>query len=166
MKKILSGLLALTFVLSMGIMSFAADETTTAATTAATTAVATTKSVVDKIKDYLEGDDFKKIEADLKDAVDRVAKDPEEMAKMADEAVEKISKATGMDIKEVQDAIADSGLFKKIPGLYGNAAPATTTAAPVVTTTIVDTGSATGGIAIFATISVAAAAAFVCIKKN
>ena len=160
MKKILSVLLALTFVLSMGIMSFAAEETTTAATTA----VATTKSVVDKIKDYLEGDDFKKIVTDLKDAVDRVAKDPEEMAKMADEAVEKISKATGMDIEEVQKAIADSGLFDGIAKIYMPALPVTTTAAP--TTTIVDTGSAAGGLAIFATLSVAAAAAFVCTKKK
>lgn len=169
MKKLLSLLLALTFVLSMGIMSFAADETTTAAAETTTKSAEVQVSegldkVAKDVKDYFSGPKFEKIVTDLKDAVARVAGDPEQMAVMADEAVAKISEATGMNIEDVQKAIADSGLFDGFAKLYMPAVPQTTVA-KTEAPTVPATGSAVGGLAIFATLSIAAAAAFVCKKK-
>lgn len=166
MKKLLSVLLALTFVLSMGVMALAAETTLSPEEQVSQFIDDAAKKIAKEVEDYLKGPEFAKLLADAKDAAKRVMDDPDAMAEIADETVAKISAATGMNVEEVQKAIADSGLFDGFAKLYMPATPVTTTTTKPETTTIVATGSAAGGLAIFATLSVAAAAAFVCIKKN
>ncbi|MEI6579524.1 MAG: hypothetical protein WCN92_08705, partial [Eubacteriales bacterium] len=85
--------------------------------------------------------------------------------------VKTISDKTGVDVGTIKGQLADSEIFNWFAKIYIPGEKATTTVAVVPETTteatvIPDTGSAVGGIAIFATLSIAAAAAFVCSKKN
>ena len=181
MKKLLSALLALTLVFSLSVMAFAAegDTTTTAApvtTTAApvtTTVCATCPDPVDTLEELLaliQSDEFK---ADLKAATDKlaeIAKDTEKIAPFVDDLLVKIEEKTGVSVADLKTKLGESEIFNAFAKIYMPAIP-TTTAAPVVTTTVKatevpKTGSAVGGIAIFATLSIAAAAAFVCTKKK
>ncbi len=184
MKKLLSAILALTLVFSLGVMAFAADETETTAapTTAAPTTAAPTTAApettccpdpVDTFEELLaliQSDEFK---ADLKAATDKlaeIAKDTEKIAPFVDDLLVKIEEKTGVSVADLKTKLGESEIFNAFAKIYMPAIP-TTTAAPVVTTTVKatevpKTGSAVGGIAIFATLSIAAAAAFVCTKKK
>ena len=194
MKKLLSALLALTLVFSLSVMA-AAEDTTAAPTTAAPTTAAPTTAApttaapttaapttaapttccpdpVDTFEELLaliQSDEFK---ADLKAATDKlaeIAKDTEKIAPFVDDLLVKIEEKTGVSVADLKTKLGESEIFNAFAKIYMPAIP--TTAAPVVTTTVKatevpKTGSAVGGIAIFATLSIAAAAAFVCTKKK
>ena len=173
MKKLLSVLLALTLVFSLGVMAFAAEgDTTTTAAPVTTTVCATCPDPVDTLEELLaliQSDEFK---AELKAATDKIAeiaKDTEKIAPFVDELLIKLEAKTGIKVADLKDKLGESNIFNAFAKLYMPAIP--TTAAPVVTTTVKvtevpKTGSAVGGIAILATLSIAAAAAFVCTKKK
>jgi len=75
----------------------------------------------------------------------------------------------GLDVNGIKAQLSSNQLLNFFASIYmGGTTPATTTAAPVTTTEkIPNTGTeAFGGIAIFATLSIAAAAAFVSSKKE
>ena len=180
MKKLLSALLALTLVFSLSVMAFAEDAPAEAAAAETTTVCATCPDPVDTLDelfDLIQSDKFK---ADLKEATDKLQKlgktleellkDTEKIAPAVDGLLEKIAEETDIDVAELKTKLGETEIFNWFAKLYMPAIP--TTEAPVVTTTVKTTtavpktGSAAGGIAIFATLSIAAAAAFVCTKKK
>ena len=169
MKKLLSALLALTLVFSLSVMA-AAEDTTAAPTTAApTTCCPDPVDTFEELLALIQSDEFK---ADLKAATDKlaeIAKDTEKIAPFVDDLLVKIEEKTGVSVADLKTKLGESEIFNAFAKIYMPAIP--TTAAPVVTTTVKatevpKTGSAVGGIAIFATLSIAAAAAFVCTKKK
>ena len=145
MKKVFALVLALVMAFSMSAMAFAAD----------------VDAVVDEIKAATEGTDlWGQIEDSLFDIVDAIED------KTADlEAVEG-------EVFNIESVLADvpgfdgllDDLKSSIKDLYAGeigTLPETTAAQESV-----DTGSSAVGIAAFAALSVAAAAAYVCTKKN
>ncbi len=179
MKKIFSALIALTLVLTLSVMAFAAPEKTAydklletvhsdaskAAIKTVLDAIDPTSEVYEKLIATVHTDEFK---AGFKAIIEGTEDfDTTKIAGLFDDFINDTAAATGVKPEVVKEALAKSGLFDWVAKLYMPATPETTTAATTtVAPTIAPTGSATGGIAIFATISVAAAAAFVCIKKN
>ena len=174
MKKVLALVLALVMAFSCGLVAFAEDDTTTttAVATEAATEAATEKDYIDltvkevlamildlakagmsqwgdvetviiKIVDFLDG----LVNGTLTGSVDGLVAELEGLFE-------------GIEIPGIDGLI--NALKEKILSFY---APGT-----VVPTTepaeVEDTGSAPVGIAVFAAVSVAAAAAFVCTKKK
>ena len=172
MKKLLSVLLALTMVLSMGVMSFAADDATTASP----------EDDIAQITDWFNSAEVQKFFADAGVALKKAVENPEDIAAELDAFIEKAAKELGFEVGDFDKVIQESGLiegFGELMDKFGGGtnkvttkAAATEEATEEVTVedtaedAIVDTGSAVGGLAIFATLSIAAAAAFVCTKKN
>lgn len=175
MKKVLALALALVMALSCGLMAFATGTTAAAdvATTAAAEEVATEKDYVDlTVKEVLamilelakagmsQWNDVETVIIKIVDFVDGLV--------------------NGIFTGSVDGLIAElEGLFEgiEIPGIDGliNAlkekilsfyAPGTVTPPTTEPADTSDTGSAPVGIAVFAAVSVAAAAAFVCTKKK
>ncbi|MBP3696778.1 MAG: hypothetical protein J6J45_04450 [Clostridia bacterium] len=175
MKKVLALALALVMALSCGLMAFAEGSTAAAdvATTVATDEAATEKDYVDlTVKEVLamilelakagmsQWNDVETVIVKIVDFVDGLA--------------------NGIFTGSVDGLIAElEGLFDgiEIPGIDGliNAlkekilsfyAPGTVTPPTTEPADTSDTGSAPVGIAVFAAVSVAAAAAFVCTKKK
>lgn len=174
MKKILSVLLALTLALSLSVMSFAAPATAYDKLIEfihSDTVKDGLKTVLDEVGIYDEviaavhTDDFK---ANFKALIDGAENfDTAQLAGWWDDLIKEIADKTGVEIEDVKEALSKTGLFNWVANLYMPAAPVTTTA-PATTTSVSvpETGSAVGGLAIFATLSLAAAAAFVATKKN
>jgi hypothetical protein len=172
MKKILSVVLAVTLALSLGVMSFAADTSGydqlinfihNDDVKAGIESILEEVGVYDEVIDFVHTDEFKAEFETLIGQAGGLLEDPSQVAGIFDDLLVELSANTGVSVDDIKDALADTGLFDLVANLYMPAAPETTTA---VEETIVDTGSAVGGIAIFATLSIAAAAAFVCTKKN
>ncbi|HZK39714.1 MAG TPA: hypothetical protein VFD23_06140 [Clostridia bacterium] len=174
MKKLLSILLALTLALSLGATAFAADpvvdivhnETVLEAIKAILDEI--DPSAYDELVAFIDTDEFQAEYAALMDKISAVIEDPTEVAGMVDDYIEELAELLGLDIEEVKEMLAESGLFDWIAKLYMPGVPETTTveATTAVEDTVPPTGSAAGSLAIFATLSIAAAAAFVCTKKN
>ncbi len=91
-------------------------------------------------------------------------KDTDKIAGVVDDVLLQVQDKTGIDVQTLKDKLADSEIFNVFAKMYIPAVP--TTAAATTAAPIPQTGSAVGGIAIFATLSLAAAAAFVCTKKK
>ncbi len=168
MKKVLALALALVMALSMSAMAFADEATPAEPTTAAV--VTTEKDYVNlTVKDILEMIiDVAKASMSQWDAIEsviiRIIDFIENMGGLVSEADVNgaIAELEGFNIPGISELI--NALKAKIKAMY---------AGEVATTVVVteaegpaDTGSASVGIAVFAAVSVAAAAAYVCTKKN
>ena len=172
MKKVLAIVLALVMALSWSAMAFATDDAATA-TTAATTEVATTEIPVAEfsIKEVLamivelakagmaQWNDVESVVIKIVDFVDGLV-DGIFAAGGVDGLIAELEGLfEGVEIPGIDELI--NALKEKILSFYApGIVPTTEAEAPV------DTGSAPVGIAVFAAVSVAAAAAFVCTKKD
>lgn len=176
MKKALAIVLALVMAFSMSAMAFAEDVNVNvninAPTAADTTAAAADDSaefdvfailetIVDLVKaNMVQWDDIESIIIRIVDLIENLgaAVAPADV----EGAVADLEAALGdVEIPGISELI--NTLKAKIKALYaGEVAtiPETTAAAPA------DTGSASVGVAVFAAVSVAAAAAYVCTKKK
>ncbi len=152
MKKVLAIALALVMALSMSAMAFAADETAAADdVTAILDEIVAVAEDSTAAWDAVEGAIIKVIDA-IEDTT----------ADLADVEGEVINLETVLgDIPGVSDLVGS--LKETIKGLYAGETATVPTTEPEE---IVDTGSSSVGIAVFAAVSVAAAAAYVCTKKN
>ena len=151
MKKALTIVLALVMALSMSAMAFAADTATDA------------EAILGEIADVAkENSAWDAVEGALTDVVAALEDKTADLADVEGEVINLNTVLEGIGLPSV-DGLVDS-LKETIKGMYAGSeatVPATTEAAPIE-----DTGSASVGIAAFAAISVAAAAAYVCTKKN
>lgn len=171
MKKTLSVLLALVFALSLGTVAFAAEDAATATDT--TTAAPTTTKEVDFWDSFfseMDGLLGYVVDADVDSIVDALEKalkdmgvdslldlDTSKVAEWADNAaaaLEGMGVPKSKTLEWLQGVLDDLG----IKGLYSYAPAPAPSENP-------ETGSS-AGIAVFAVLSVAAAAAFVCTKKK
>ena len=171
MKKVLAIVLALVMALSCSAMAFATDDAATATTT--TTEVATTEIPVAEfsIKEVLamivelakagmaQWNDVESVVIKIVDFVDGLV-DGIFAAGGVDGLIAELEGLfEGVEIPGIDELI--NALKEKILSFYApGVVPTTKVEAPV------DTGSAPVGIAVFAAVSVAAAAAFVCTKKD
>ena len=149
MKKVFALVLALVMAFSMSAMAFATD------------AAADVDAVVDEIKAATEGTDlWGQIEDSLFDIVDAIEDKTADLSAVEGEVFN--IESVLADVPGVDGLLDD--LKSSIKDLYAGeigTLPSTTEAAPSV-----DTGSSAVGIAAFAALSVAAAAAYVCTKKK
>ena len=170
MKKVLALALALVMALSMGTMAFATEADTTA-TTAAPTTVAADVSVmgildmlVDIIKaSFSQWDAIESVVIRLVDFIENIGTAAVSEADVNGAVADLEAALAGAEIPGVSDLL--NALKQKIKDLYAGEV-ATTVEATTVAEEIVDTGSSSVGIAVFAAVSVAAAAAYVCTKKK
>ena len=173
MKKVLAIVLALVMALSCSAMAFAADDatkTTAAATTTAAPATTTTGELVAATVTDILGKivDLAKAGMSQWNDVETIVLKILELLEGAFDAIagEKVdglvadleALVSGAKLPGMQDLI--NALKEKILSWY---TPDIFVTEPVETP---ETGSAPVGIAVFAAVSVAAAAAFVCTKKN
>ncbi len=149
MKKVLAIVLALVMALSMSAMAFAADE------------VAEVEAILNEIVEVAESDAAADAWDEIEGAIIKVIDAVEAKADEAAVNGEVINLETLLDKIPGTDGLIDS-LKETIMGFYapGAAVPPTEADKPA------DTGSSSVGIAVFAAVSVAAAAAYVCTKKN
>lgn len=196
MKKFLSILLAAIMVCSLGIFAFAAEEEapaeeTTAATVTETVAAAAEKEEVAapaatgdltalEAKIESKGLDSSDMTSLLSSAISSIGKNLKEIsvddilnlpANIMDDVVTYIFaglKALGVDVDALYEKLSSNKIINWFVNTFykGKAlAPTTTAAAPAEPSEIPQTGSA-ASVAVFATLSLAAAAAFVSFKKK
>ncbi len=173
MKKFLSILLAATLVFSLGSMAYgleADDETTAAETTTAISEV-TGDTFMGQI---LEAKDSSDIKGAIEDAFAQAKKNIENLSiddilalpsNIMDDIVTNffaILEALGVDVDALYEKLASSKILNWIANFYKGGCLTTTEAEVEV---VPETGS-TASLAAFATLSLAAAAAFVCYKKK
>ena len=191
MKKIVSLLLALVMVLSLGVAAFAVDAedantTTTEEATPTVTVDAILAWVKDTILPEINLDLMKEVIKQTKATIDNIVeilkpifdgdKNPnlpsdvaEIPAAMMNAFIDLLAKAFKTDRQTIIDKLLEIPLVKKIMEWYGYK-PAITTEAPATSapetaeTEVPDTGAA-AAVAAVASLSVAAAAAFVSKKK-
>lgn len=191
MKKIVSLLLALVMVLSLGVAAFAApaagaDDTTKAEETPWVTVDQILQWVKDTIIPNLNMDLMKEVIKQSKATIDNIIDilkplfggenkelpDASEIpGAMMNAFVDLLAKAFKTDRQTIVDKLLEIPLVKKIMGWYGYkppVAPSTTeapsTEAPAPTE-VPNTGAAAAAVAAVASLSVAAAAAYVSKKK-
>ena len=191
MKKIVSLLLALVMVLSLGVAAFAVDaEDANTTTTEEATPTVTVDEILAWVKDTIlpeiNLDLMKEVIKQTKATIDNIVeilkpifdgdKNPnlpsdvtEIPAAMMNAFIDLLAKALKTDRQTIIDKLLEIPLVKKIMEWYGYK-PATTTEAPATSapetaeTEVPDTGAA-AAVAAVASLSVAAAAAFVSKKK-
>ena len=194
MKKIVSLLLALVMVLSLGVAAFAApaagaDDTTKAEETPWVTVDQILQWVKDTIIPNLNMDLMKEVIKQTKATIENIVEllkpffdknqnpnlpDASEIpAAMMNAFIDLLAKAFKTDRQTIIDKLLEIPLVKKIMGWYGYK-PATTTEAPATSapetteapaeTEVPNTGAA-AAVAAVASLSVAAAAAYVSKKK-
>ena len=194
MKKIVSLLLALVMVLSLGVAAFAVDaEDANTTTTEAATPTVTVDEILAWVKDTIlpaiNLDLMKEVIKQTKATIDNIVeilapifdgnKNPnlpsdvaEIPAAMMNAFIDLLAKAFKTDRETIINKLLEIPLVKKIMSWYGYK-PATTTEAPATSapateapaeTKVPDTGAA-AAVAAVASLSVAAAAAFVSKKK-
>ena len=93
--------------------------------------------------------------------------DTEQIPAFLDTALEQLA-AMGVDVESLKAQLGDNELVNFFASIYmgGTPTPEETTEEETTEEEIPHTGSSVGGIAIFATLSLAAAAAFACTKKK
>ena len=193
MKKIVSLLLALVMVLSLGVAAFAVDaEDANTTTTEAATPTVTVDEILAWVKDTIlpaiNLDLMKEVIKQTKATIDNIVeilapifdgnKNPnlpsdvaEIPAAMMNAFIDLLAKAFKTDRDTIINKLLEIPLIKKIMSWYGYKPATTTTEAPAPETTeapaetkVPDTGAA-AAVAAVASLSVAAAAAFVSKKK-
>lgn len=193
MKKIVSLLLALVMVLSLGVAAFAVDaEDANTTTTEAATPTVTVDEILAWVKDTIlpaiNLDLMKEVIKQTKATIDNIveilapifdsSKNPnlpssvaEIPAAMMNAFIDLLAKAFKTDRDTIINKLLEIPLIKKIMSWYGYKPATTTTEAPAPETTeapaetkVPDTGAA-AAVAAVASLSVAAAAAFVSKKK-
>ena len=150
MKKVFAIVLALVMALSMSAMAFAAD------------GAADVDAILDDIVAAAEDSTaaWDAVEGAIIKVIDAIEDKTADLAAVEGEV---INLETVLDGVPGVDGLLDS-LKETIKGMYAGevaTVPETTAAEPVA-----ETGSSAAGIAVFAAVSVAAAAAYVCTKKN
>lgn len=171
MKKVLSILLAAVMVVSMSFASFAAFDFE-AFLASLLEEGANVVEMIDGLteeeaKQLLEDAVRKLSEVDIEELMNEF--DPDDVGAFVDDLLDKVSEELNVDVDELKDKLGESEIFNWFAKLYMPAIPETTeapTEAPTEEPTVPQTGSAAGGLAVFAVMSVAAAAAFVFSKKE
>ena len=168
MKKVLALALALVMALSMGTMAFA--ETTTAApkTTVAAAEEDAVMSILNMLVDILKAsfsqwDAIETVVIRLVDFIENIGTAAVSEADVKGAVADLEAALAGAEIPGVNDLL--NQLKQMIKNLYAGEV-ATTVEATTVAEPAADTGSSSVGIAVFAAVSVAAAAAYVCTKKS
>ncbi|MGI6248060.1 MAG: hypothetical protein ACOYJX_01450 [Acutalibacteraceae bacterium] len=167
MKKVLSILLAAVMVISMSFATFAAFDFE-AFLAELLEEGANVVEMIDGLteeeaKQLLEDAVAKLSEVDIEALINEF--DPDDVPAFVDDLLDQVSAELGVDVDEIKDKLGESEIFNWFAKLYMPAIPETTEA-PTEAPTVPDTGSAAGGLAVFAVMSVAAAAAFVFSKKD
>ncbi len=169
MKKVLALALALVMAFSMSAMAFAADETTAATTTAAaTSADLSVKDILNMIIDLVKSsmsqwDAIESVVVRLIDFVENLGSAAVDQADVDGAVADLEAALADFEIPGISDLL--NSLKAAIKKMYAGEVATTVE----VTTEIADppsTGSSSVGIAVFAAVSVAAAAAYVCTKKS
>ncbi len=186
MKKVLALALALIMALSMGAMAFAADETaanadvnininingetaadetTAAADDAATLDVASILNmIIDLVKSSMtQWDDIESIVVRLVDFLENIGSAAVGQADVNGAVADLEAALADVEIPGISDLL--NALKSKIKDLYAGEV-ATTVEVTTEKAPAPETGSSSVGIAVFAAVSVAAAAAYVCTKKS
>lgn len=193
MKKLLSILLALVMTLSLGVMAFAdndestteeeitteveveteeeteAEETTVEETTECDDCESAEEALQELI-DFINSDEFQDALNEAKEKAAELAGNSEDVAGFVDELFDKIEELSGgaFDREGIVGFLGETGLFDWFVNLYVPALPETTvpeTEAVEEDDDIPQTGSSGAGLAVFAVLSVAAAAAYVSKKR-
>jgi len=170
MKKILSILFAVVLAFSLCTTAFAADFTLP--DLGSLTDSLDISSILDTITSQIPATD---LQSTITDALstfgvpDISSLDTSSIPGFVDTIMNQLA-SLGLDVSGLKAQLSDNQLLNFFASIYmGGTVKTTTTVAPTETTTekIPDTGTAAfGGIAIFATLSLAAAAAFVTSKKK
>ena len=168
MKKVLAIVLALVMALSCSAMAFATDDAAAATSEVATTEIPVAEFSIKEVLAMIvelakagmaQWNDVESVVIKIVDFVDGLV-DGVFAAGGVDGLIAELEGLfEGVEIPGIDELI--NALKEKILSFYApGIVPTTEAEAPV------DTGSAPVGIAVFAAVSVAAAAAFVCTKKN
>ena len=168
MKKVLAIVLALVMALSCSAMAFATDDAAAATSEVATTEIPVAEFSIKEVLAMIvelakagmaQWNDVESVVIKIVDFVDGLV-DGVFAAGGVDGLIAELEGLfEGVEIPGIDELI--NALKEKILSFYApGIVPTTEAEAPV------DTGSAPEGIAVFAAVSVAAAAAFVCTKKN
>ena len=171
MKKVLALALALVMALSMGSMAFAteADSSTTAAATTAAPADVSVMGILDMLVDIVKAsfsqwDAIESVVIRLVDFIENIGTAAVSEADVKGAVADLEAALAGAEIPGVADLL--NQLKQKIKDLYAGEVATTVVEDTTVADPPADTGSSSVGIAAFAAVSVAAAAAYVCTKKS
>ena len=168
MKKVLALALALVMAFSMSAMAFAADTTTTTSAAATTSAELSVKDILNMIIDLVKSsmtqwDAIESVVVRLVDFVENIGGAAIGQADVDGAVADLEAALADVEIPGLSDLL--NTLKAQIKAMYAGevatTVEATTEAAPAP-----ETGSSSVGIAVFAAVSVAAAAAYVCTKKS
>lgn len=168
MKKVLALALALVMAFSMSAMAFAADTTTTTAAPATTSAELSVKDILNMIIDLVKAsmsqwDAVESVVVRLVDFIENIGSAAVGKADVEGAVADLEAALADAEIPGISDLL--NALKAKIKAMYAGEV-ATTVEATTAAVEKPDTGSSSVGIAVFAAVSVAAAAAYVCTKKS
>ena len=172
MKKVLALALALIMALSMGTMAFAADTAADSTTTTTTTAAAADEDAIMSVLNMLvsivkasftQWDAIESVVIRLIDLIENMGTAVVAEADVKGAVADLEAALAGAEIPGVADLL--NTLKQQIKDLYAGEV-ATTVEVTTVVEEPAETGSSSVGIAVFAAVSVAAAAAYVCTKKS
>ncbi len=167
MKKVLALALALVMAFSMSAMAFA-DTTTAAPTTAAESAELSVKDILNMIIDLVKSsmsqwDAIESVVVRLVDFVENIGSAAVGQADVDGAVADLEAALADVEIPGLSDLL--NTLKAKIKAMYAGEV-ATTVEVTTEKAEAPATGSSSVGIAVFAAVSVAAAAAYVCTKKS
>ena len=168
MKKVLALALALVMAFSMSAMAFAADDTTTTTAAATTSADLSVKDILNMIIDLVKSsmsqwDAIESVVVRLVDFVENIGSAAIGQADVDGAVADLEAALADVEIPGLSDLL--NTLKAKIKAMYAGEV-ATTVEVTTEKAPAPETGSSSVGIAVFAAVSVAAAAAYVCTKKS
>ncbi len=168
MKKVLALALALVMAFSMSAMAFAADDTTTTTAAATTSAELSVKDILNMIIDLVKSsmsqwDAIESVVVRLVDFIENIGSAAIGQADVDGAVADLEAALADVEIPGLSDLL--NTLKAQIKAMYAGEV-ATTVEVTTEQVIVEDTGSSSVGIAVFAAVSVAAAAAYVCTKKS